>query len=272
MKTPTLEEVKAYFKDAKEVRSADLPSHKEQVFDISDRSIFDNRQIHFYNDCYWLCKKEIDNIMLWNCWTNEFAEILSYKSTSNIDLSKLTTELITELCKDEKIKDVLVNNGVVKNELPITGWFKTPQSYGIWLGYYENNILKYIITDEGFEIIKKNIKRCYDDYIDETLATPQEVETALKNEAVRREYKNGNYKCLDLPVYTEKNVKDNFFLENNKLWHGSNGCANCVFDNGVWATIIPQEETYIKIPLSIITLTDSKKKLGALVKSIAENY
>jgi hypothetical protein len=44
-----------------------------------------------------------------------------------------------------------------------------------------------------------------------------------------------------------------------------------MINNGV-VTEPKKEETYIKIPLSIITLTDSKKKLGALVKSIAENY
>jgi hypothetical protein len=33
-----------------------------------------------------------------------------------------------------------------------------------------------------------------------------------------------------------------------------------------------KEETYIKVPLSIITLTESDKKLGVLVRSISENY
>ena len=42
-------------------------------------------------------------------------------------------------------------------------------------------------------------------------------------------------------------------------------------NNGV-VTEPKKEETYIKIPLSIITLTDSDKKLGSLVRSISENY
>jgi hypothetical protein len=122
MKTPTLEEVKAYFKDAKEIRSAELPNHKNQIVDISDRSIFDKRQIHLSMQCYWLCKKTGENIMLWNNKSNEFSEIISYKSTSNIDLSKLTTELITELCKETNIKEFMINNGVVKNELEVGKW------------------------------------------------------------------------------------------------------------------------------------------------------
>jgi hypothetical protein len=44
-----------------------------------------------------------------------------------------------------------------------------------------------------------------------------------------------------------------------------------LINNGVWATIIPQEETYIKVPLSIITLTESNKKLGKIVKNLAKN-
>jgi hypothetical protein len=44
-----------------------------------------------------------------------------------------------------------------------------------------------------------------------------------------------------------------------------------LINNGV-VTEPKKEETYIKIPLSIITLTESDKKLGALVRSISENY
>jgi hypothetical protein len=44
-----------------------------------------------------------------------------------------------------------------------------------------------------------------------------------------------------------------------------------LINNGL-VTEPKKEETYIKIPLSIITLTESDKKLGALVRSISENY
>jgi hypothetical protein len=44
-----------------------------------------------------------------------------------------------------------------------------------------------------------------------------------------------------------------------------------MINNGV-VTESKKEQTYIKIPLSIITLTDSDKKLGALVRSISEKY
>lgn len=41
-----------------------------------------------------------------------------------------------------------------------------------------------------------------------------------------------------------------------------------LINNGV----LQLTESYIKIPLSIITLTDSDKKLGSLIRNIAENY
>jgi len=74
-------------------------------------------------------------------------------------------------------------------------------------------------------------------------ATHQEVETALITEAKKRGFKNGNYKCLDLPKWTEKKVDNNFYLEENKLWMGDFGCANLVFKDGKWATIISQKLT-----------------------------
>jgi len=74
------------------------------------------------------------------------------------------------------------------------------------------------------------------------LATDSEVLEALKNEAIKRGYKKGNYKCLTgLNTYTD--IEDNFFIQDGYLWEGKIGMANKVFDNGTWATIIP---TYTK--------------------------
>lgn len=69
-------------------------------------------------------------------------------------------------------------------------------------------------------------------------ATESEVFEALKNEAVRRGYKNGNHYCLNSCI-TEKKVKDNYFFDYGNLWYGTNISANCVFKKGKWAEIIP---------------------------------
>jgi hypothetical protein len=100
--------------------------------------------------------------------------------------------------------------------------------------------------------------------------TPQEVETALKNEAVKRGFVKG-------VTHTIVDGTKHIISEDNRFGFDENRNSLlfnnwCIFKEGVWATIIPQEETYIKIPLSIITLTESNKKLGALVRSISENY
>jgi hypothetical protein len=43
-----------------------------------------------------------------------------------------------------------------------------------------------------------------------------------------------------------------------------------LINNGV--VIEAKKETYVKIPMSVITLTESDKKLGRLVRTISENY
>lgn len=69
------------------------------------------------------------------------------------------------------------------------------------------------------------------------LATHEEVENALIKEAKRRGYENGNYKCLSVPSSSE-NIEDNYFYENNVLWHGVYDLANTIFKDGKWAEII----------------------------------
>lgn len=69
-------------------------------------------------------------------------------------------------------------------------------------------------------------------------ATESEVFEALKNEAVKRGYKNGNHRCLNSCI-TESRVEDTYHMDNGDLWYGTNVSANCVFKKGVWAEIIP---------------------------------
>jgi hypothetical protein len=184
-----------------------------------------------------------------------------------IDTSKLTTELIKELCKDENAKEILINNGVIKNELELNRWYKCLDMGN--LIYYKSNEK----DNYGLSYYKKEWSNdlIFQKAYNYKLATPQEVETALKNEAVKK-YKVGDkiknhqgdfiLENLDI-IYTNKHNDGIYINQSDGVW---------LMLNGVWSEIIPQEETYIKIPLSIITLTDSDKKLGALVRSISEKY
>jgi hypothetical protein len=257
MKTPTIEEVKAYFKDAKVI---------ECMYDNND---YENSYKNIFDDgisAYWLPIHNAKNIKICNYKTNKYAKIISYKSNPNIDLSKLTAELITELCKDENIKQTLINNGVIKNELEVNRWYRCLDMGN--LIYYKSNEK----DNYGLSYYKKEWSNdlIFQKAYNYELATPQEVETALKNEAVRRgfvkgvKYINARYTdCRELALTNEFK----YDYEENSLYLD----GNTIFYNGKWAELL-KEETYIKIPLSIITLTDSDKKLGSLVRSISENY
>jgi hypothetical protein len=76
---------------------------------------------------------------------------------------------------------------------------------------------------------------------DQIPATDKEVSKALIQEANKRGYKNGNYKCLSSYPTIDK-VKDGFYFEFGSLWMGEyNSFINKVFENGVWAEIIEEE-------------------------------
>jgi hypothetical protein len=272
MKTPTLEEVKQKYSNAKEVRClADKNIYNVSNFFLSYET--DKEEVFFVFKENERIKVNAENIskycVIWDK-DNDFAEIISYKSNPNIDLSKLTTDHIIELCKDENIKEFMINNGVLKNELEVGKWYKI-----------KNKNILFIKLESGFYGFLNGVEKklnwewVYNSYYE--LATPQEVETALKNEAVKN-YKMGDkiepienlYYGGSKMIIDNLNFKYNF--EDNLLFvEDEKGYAVFVFNKGVWAEII-KEETYIKIPLSVITLTESDKKLGRLVRTIAENY
>jgi hypothetical protein len=102
------------------------------------------------------------------------------------------------------------------------------------------------------------------------LATPEEVETALFNEAKRRGFKEG-VKCVSLVAPEGKETfKSNFQFEFhlNRLWVDSNKYKCCIFDNGKWATIItePTEKELLiekanKVEAELIELKQQINKL-----------
>lgn len=276
MKTPTLEEVKKMYSNVKEVRCL----FDKEIYNISEWERYFNNG----NKSYWVEISRIDQpqAKLYDFETNKFAEIISYKSNPNIDLSKLTTELITELCKDEKIREVMINNGVVKNELEVNRWYKSKTHkemliYPTIKDQSTNALYGYGFSTDGFfEYYDKDTSNyclCNDvasEYL--YLATPQEIETALKNEAVKRGFADGvKYESPHFKIQNTCKGRFRFDVENNALYN--NGTS--VFIDGEWSEIIKEEpkkqETYIKIPLSVITLTDSDKKLGKKVRDIAKN-
>lgn len=204
------------------------------------------------------------------------------KENPNIDLSKLTPELITELCKDENVKEFMINNGVVKNELEDNTYYQ-----------FENGALQFNIKDGngyGICVYKKLQNECewllHSNNGKFRKATPQEIETALKNEAVKRGYKkNGvNVKSLSTGVVWTKsgNITFEYSERGNslKMWSdlsetkhdGYKDKSKCyieIFKYGTWAEIIPQPKLAIN-PLDFKDLNDAERL--DLIKAILENY
>lgn len=102
-------------------------------------------------------------------------------------------------------------------------------------------------------------------------ATKQEVEQALIEEAKRRVYKNGNYKCL---LSSTIEVFEMYFLdEDNCLWHGVKGDANMVFCNGQWAKIINgnQEQNKVTIDIRFPYTRDKQKHEVFIIEELEDN-
>jgi hypothetical protein len=85
------------------------------------------------------------------------------------------------------------------------------------------------------------------------LMTETEVFEALKNEAIKREFKEymtENFLCLDDGAYWSD--RDEFSFENNKFGLG----ANIIMKNGKWATIIKEPTIELNGEYTKVQLTD----------------
>lgn len=80
MKKPTLEEVKEYFKNAKEVRCLG----SLEIFEINFETINEKNNNSTYN--YWCFSKNGSWILLWSFFRENYAEIISYKDDTINDL------------------------------------------------------------------------------------------------------------------------------------------------------------------------------------------
>lgn len=127
--------------------------------------------------------------------------------------------------------------------------FETELEVGKWYTV-ENGCLFFLekITDDWFKgygfTSAKNYYNDFQEYKSKklTIATDQEVETALINEAKKRGFKDGNYKCLDFPTLTIKNCNIyEYSAYKNRLFLSSKGIyCNLIFNNGKWAEIISE--------------------------------
>lgn len=178
---------------------------------------------------------------------------------------------------DKEIKHAYENPQWLKDNYPKA--FESELEVGKWYKLKDSNFLKFLVKhnslndNDGYGFSRKGFWSDGNFGLNNVeLATSQEVENALKNEIWKR-FKVGNkVKFINGTKSKIKGKILTFDIENNIVLLGDSNNRFEIFNNGVWAEIIPKEETYIKIPLRYIQDTKDDKELACLVRNIAENY
>jgi len=127
METPSIEQVKKHFENAKEVRCL----WDNEIYDISSWNIYYNKQ----DTSFFGAKKEKDYMkgtdnyigLFGKCNYAKYAEIISYKEKTYT----LSETFVKELCKEPNIKEAFIREGVVEVivEIPLKDILATPNSY-----------------------------------------------------------------------------------------------------------------------------------------------
>lgn len=165
-----------------------------------------------------------------------------------------TTEILKELERMQNLVNILnLEFNSIKKQIedsikPKSGW-KKDKSVPLWLSYvdYENEI-QYGFDFKGNYFEKKHFD---EDMLNNNYdATPQEVEEALKKEAVKK-YPigtkieggfngNGNEKqVIRFHTFRFDSILNKLYI----LGSGNTGCALVIFSNGIWATPISDPKT-----------------------------
>ena len=234
-----------------------LPSTKEikkflkEAFP-EDKYIIEENSINFYDKKYFYAS--VVNVGRW-CSSNarkdlpiiNLSTITKRKKTklsqletliSNVvkgvvDLNKNVSELRQTLAKD-----VEVDVEEVKSELIVWEWYRRNEGIRNLVFYksdLNNDSYGFGYADNAYiEKMSFNKKDC-----NWTKATPQEVQTALENEAKKRGYEKGVV-CSFGEAKSIREIKTNEFFYNPEINVLLMGCDG-IFQNGIWAEI--QQET-----------------------------
>jgi hypothetical protein len=160
---------------------------------------------------------------------------------------KLSTELLKEIYNsvDQKLKAKIENEvPEINPKLEVGRWYKwndsntdtnvllnitQTDSREIWAYGFVNNEFKHNCIFYSQKYNREAIENL-------TLATPEEVETALINEAKRTGFKKG-VKCVFVNSENVRVIKGNMYNFNEDCNYLSLG-YNVIFHKGKWATII----------------------------------
>lgn len=154
---------------------------------------------------------------------------------------EITREQIIELSIQNNIEIKLKNWFPDAFKTKFIGWAKDIHEMNEdWIAYYENDILKYGINANG-DWFKSKSNANYNECESNRVATEQEVETALINEAKKRGFVMG---CTwDNGVFTALTGYSFYynFKYNNLTLQGAT-----IFKNGIWKIVDEVLETITK--------------------------
>lgn len=248
--TPTLEEVKEMFKEAEEVVSVQGTKFKNKA------SYWDS----LYFDTYQGIESAYIKDGSFEVWNDRkgYAKILTYKEPKEESFT-ITREQI------RLIEHQSVNEDFAQVSRDMREWFPScfePEKKELVVGkWYKDNrgcIVNFQGDIKGYGFTKTNNawynSECWgldNDKLDWQEATQQEVEKALKAEAVRR-YKVGD--CVKSffhkgnPVLKIKEKDFNINAQGGVNCTGTNHYMPVVYENGNWAEIIqPKKMTQAEI-------------------------
>lgn len=232
MKTPTIEEVKEYFKDAKEVR-CDSYVYKG-IYEIIENTIrYDKGTKSYFCDT----TNKISDVLLWDFETKQYTEIISYKTKTYTVDETFIKEAYQSACDTWKAK--------IKDKFPDA--FKTELEVGKWYKYKDSGVHLVCFTSVqesegyGFDLSGWQKLTIWSQH-NLRLATDEEVKTALVKEAEKRGFKNGvKYKNVNTEEQETQTIKDfkHIFCSTSFL---TDGWGGAIFKDGIWAEIIKETE------------------------------
>ena len=250
MKTPTLEEVKEYFKNAKEVKCL----FTEKIYDILKAIIREDNKNQF--EAYF--EKENDYCRLYKF--GNYAEIISYIEPT----TEVRNSVLLQLAENNSYSEEILKKECPKLFPTIDyGVYLKCRNNPLWLCYYDKGI-KYGFDAKGVWF-KDNSG--YQLQLTDYVATPQEVETALKSEFEKQNnIKLNERKPLEwsfenvtysLSFRNLSNVR--YCKKTNSLYFG----GGLLFRDGKFAKII-------ETPTDIITIVEKygKDKVISLIEKM----
>ena len=164
---------------------------------------------------------------------------------------ELTQEQINQLAEVPNTQYLLQEfiPEAFETKLEVGKWYISEHYLAYYLGDYKCNCIK-LSDGAWFENIYHSLSGHLKSY---KLATKEEVREALINEFKKRLGKNKKVKTLkdtwEEPIIIEVNFEEfRYHSKENELWTSckKTGIGYKVFDNGVWAEIIEEKNTFYK--------------------------